>query len=123
MAKVTGIGGIFITANENEALQKWYEECLGVPRGDHGANEFKWKEMSGKEASSIFWIANTNDDYFKPSKSPYIINFRVDDLEALLADLRAKGAQTSAEIKDETYGRFGWVTDPSATKIELWQPK
>ena len=123
MAKVTGIGGIFIKASNNESLQNWYQENLGIQRSASGTAEFKWTEKeTGADAFSIFHVFSKEDKYFDPSTSQFMINFRVDDLDGILDQLRKNGVKVFDEIQVESYGRFGWNEDPNGNKVELWEP-
>lgn len=124
MGRVTGIGGIFIKSENSNELQAWYETALGIKRSGDGVAEFHWKEKeTGVDAFSIFHVFSKADKYFDPSKAPYMINFRVDNLDEILSQLREKGVKVFPEIQEETYGRFGWIEDPAGNKVELWEPK
>jgi predicted enzyme related to lactoylglutathione lyase len=122
--RVTGIGGIFFKAKNPELLREWYRRHLGVPIEAWGGAAFRWKSDdnpsgTGTTAWSIF---EPDTKYFGPGESPFMINFRVADLHALIALLRAEGCQVEDKTDDSEYGKFGWVTDPEGTRIELWEP-
>jgi predicted enzyme related to lactoylglutathione lyase len=120
MAKVTGLGGIFFKANDPAALSAWYAKHLGLPVDDWGGVRFDDNpDRPGYTLWSPF-AADTN--YFAPSTQPYMINFRVDDLDALLTQLRTDGVEVDDRVDESEYGRFGWIMDPEGRRIELWQP-
>lgn len=123
MERVRGIGGIFFKARDPKALARWYAEHLGVPVEDWGGARFVWRDHDARGDASTVWSPFAADTgYFAPSTAPFMINFRVDDLDAMLAQLRAAGAQVDPKVEDSEYGRFGWAFDPDGNKIELWQP-
>lgn len=126
MAKVTGIGGIFFKAKEPEALRRWYQEHLGIPMDPEGEWwSFTWRDRDepGRIGRTV-WAAFPEDtSYFEPSRSSFMFNFRVDDLDAALAELRAAGVEVLEQIEEYEYGRFGWILDPEGNKIELWEPR
>ena len=118
MPRVTGIGGVFIRAHDAEALRGWYSEHLGITiDGDSGA-QFTW--TSG--GSTVFSIFAASSPYFGRPDQPCMINFRVDDLGAMLAQLRADGVEVIDATEDAAYGKFGWAVDPEGNRFELWQP-
>ena len=114
MERVLGIGGYFLRAADPAALGAWYRDCLGLDADEHGL----WRPDGGPTVFATF-----------PSDTPYLgsartmLGFRVHDLDAMLAQLRAAGADVAGEVQDLAgVGRFGWVTDPEGNRIELWQP-
>lgn len=120
MAKVTGLGGIFFKSRDPTALAAWYAEYLGLPVDDWGGVRFDEDE---ERAGYTLWSAFAADStYFAPSAQPFMVNFRVDDLDALLAQLRAAGVEVDPRVDESEFGRFGWIMDPDGTRIELWQP-
>ena len=117
MAKITGLGGIFYKVADPAATQQWYQETLGVG-GEWGAVfPFKADNPQGFALLSPFKAAT---DYFAPSEAPFMINLRVDDLDAMISDLAAKDVSILGR-QDEDYGRFAWIMDPDGIKIELFQ--
>jgi predicted enzyme related to lactoylglutathione lyase len=118
MERVTGIGGVFFRAQDPEALNAWYAEHLGVGGGP-GTDEV-WDQEAGPTVWSAF---DAGTDYFGRREQAWMVNFRVTDLDAMLTQLRAAGAQVDEKIVDEAYGRFGWATDPEGNRFELWEPK
>ncbi len=117
MAKVTGLGGIFYKVRDTAATQAWYQEKLGVG-GEWGAMfPFAADSADGFSLLSPF---KAETDYFAPSDLPFMINLRVDDLDALLVELKAKGVEPIG-VEVEDYGKFAWIIDPDGVKIELWE--
>lgn len=117
MAKVIGLGGLFYKVADTAATQKWYQEMLGVG-GEWGAMfPFKNDDPEGYTVLSPFKAAT---DYFAPSEAAFMINLRVDDLDAMIAELEGKGIAILGR-KDEDYGKFAWILDPDGIKIELFQ--
>ena len=124
MRRVTGIGGIFFKAKDAAALRAWYQKHLSIDVQDWGGAAFRWIDEAGElTAGTTVWsIGPADGDYFAPSKSSFMINYRVADLHAVLHALRAEGCNVIDKTDDSEYGKFGWVTDPEGNKIELWQP-
>jgi predicted enzyme related to lactoylglutathione lyase len=119
--RVTGIGGVFFKARDPQALAAWYRDQLGVPV-EVSQTYGTFKSISSGEPT--VWSAFPADTgYFAPSSAPFMLNYRVRNLDAMLAQLRAAGAQVEQRIEEYDYGRFGWVTDPEGNRIELWQPR
>ncbi|MEU2616904.1 VOC family protein [Streptomyces sp. NPDC007157] len=116
MERVLGIGGHFLRAADPAALTAWYRDCLGLDIDDHGL----WHQQAGP---TVFAAFESGTDYFGSPAQQTMLNFRVGDLDAMLAQLRAAGADVAEETQDmDGVGRFGWVTDPEGNRIELWQP-
>lgn len=116
MERVLGIGGYFLRATDPAALGAWYRDVLGLDAGEHGV----WQQADGP---TVFATFDADTDYFGARTQGAMLNFRVRDLEAMLAQLRAAGAAVAAETQEmDGVGRFGWVTDPEGNRIELWQP-
>ncbi len=120
MERVLGIGGIFFKAKDPARLKAWYRDHLGLPADEQGETMFP---MQGGPGSFLIWAPFPEDTtYFEPSKAPFMLNFRVKDLHAMLAQLRAAGATVDEKVQEEPYGKFGWVMDPEGNRIELWEP-
>jgi predicted enzyme related to lactoylglutathione lyase len=116
MERVLGIGGHFIRAADPAALGAWYRDCLGLDADENGL----WVQRAGP---TVFAAFESGTDYFGSRDQQVMLNFRVRDLDAMLAQLRAKGADVSSDAQDmDGVGRFGWVTDPEGNRVELWQP-
>ncbi|HEV7485200.1 MAG TPA: VOC family protein [Thermoanaerobaculia bacterium] len=125
MEKVTGIGGIFFKASDSKSLGAWYRDNLGIPVDpSYGGASFEWrdKEQPDVVGTTVWSTFPSTTKYFDPTVAPFMINYRVDDLDAMLAQLREAGATVDEKISDEGYGRFGWATDPEGNRFELWQP-
>ena len=111
-----GIGGYFIRAADPAALGTWYRDCLGLDTDENGL----WSQEAGP---TVFATFEPGTDYFGSRTQQTMLNFRVRNLDAMLAQLRAKGADVAEEAQDmEGVGLFGWVTDPEGNRVELWQP-
>ena len=125
MKRVTGIGGIFFKTQDPQALYQWYEKHLGIPRAADGTSTtFEWREVDEPEVKgmTVWSIFPRDTRYFDPSAAPFMINYRVDDLDALLAALQEEGVQIDPHREDYDYGRFAWIMDPDGNRIELWEP-
>jgi len=124
MKRVTGIGGIFFQAKDPAALGAWYRTHLGIDVKSWGGAAFDWVDDDGKPVggTTAWSIASMGSDHFAPSKAPFMVNYRVADLDALLAALRAEGCQVLDKTESSEYGKFGWVMDPEGNKVELWEP-
>jgi len=122
MRKVTGIGGVFFKADNPENLYQWYEKHLGIAR-EHGYVAFPWREDKNpeEEGMTTWSIFSKQSNYFAPSVSSVMINYRVEDLDGLLEALQADGV-TVVKREDSDYGNFAWIMDPEGNKIELWEP-
>lgn len=122
MEKVTGIGGYFLRAADPATLTAWYRDVLGVDFGEHGL----WQQPAGP---TVFAAFEADTDYLgiRPDgqdRQQTMLNFRVADLDAMLAQLRNAGAEVAPETQQlDGIGRFGWVTDPEGNRIELWEPE
>jgi catechol 2,3-dioxygenase-like lactoylglutathione lyase family enzyme len=119
MQRVLGIGGIFFKAQDPKGLQSWYEQHLGLPTDADGYVVFR-TAGSGEEAVWAPFAADTA--YFAPSTAPFMVNFRVDHLDAMLDQLRAQGVEIQGGPEGTEQGRFAWLLDPEGNKIELWEP-
>jgi predicted enzyme related to lactoylglutathione lyase len=124
MKRVTGIGGIFFKARDPAVLCAWYKQHLGIDVQQWGGAAFDWADDAGKPVKgTTAWSVNSMDSTtFAPSTAPFMINYRVADLAALLAALRREGCNVLDKTDDSEYGKFGWVIDPEGNKVELWQP-
>jgi predicted enzyme related to lactoylglutathione lyase len=121
MKRVTGIGGIFFKARDAEGMRAWYKTHLGIDVQPWGGAAFNWTGDDGKPAAgTTIWNVSAMDD--SHYAAPFMINYRVADLDALLAALRAEGCNVVGDSEDSEYGKFGWVLDPEGNKVELWQP-
>jgi predicted enzyme related to lactoylglutathione lyase len=124
MKRVTGIGGVFFKARDPRALAEWYRRHLGLAVEDWGGCAFRWAgdDNPGGVGSTVWSPFPQDSGYFAPSQAPFMINYRVHDLHALLALLRSEGCEVDAKVEESDYGKFGWVMDPEGNRLELWQP-
>ena len=119
---VTGIGGVFIKAKDPKALAAWYRDVLGLPLQPWGGAALRYDAPQHPPAAA--WSAfAASSSYFAPSTAPFMINYAVDDMDAILARLHAKGVEPLKRTDDDTSGKFAWVLDPEGNKVELWEPK
>lgn len=120
MARVTGIGGVFIKAADPKALSDWYRQVLGMDVQSWGGAVFR-----GPHAAAQVWSAfPASSDHFEPSKASFMINLTVDDIDGVLAHAAAAGVHPIArDDESDPNGRFAWLLDPAGVKIELWQPR
>ncbi len=123
MARVIGIGGVFFRSGDPEGLYAWYEKHLGLHR-TQGGILFPWRQAGdgGKERMTVWSLFPRDTDYFGPSSPAFMVNYVVDDLDGMVASLRAAGAPVEYGPAESEYGRFAWVTDPEGNRVELWQP-
>ena len=124
--RVTGIGGVFLKARDPKALGAWYKETLGIPLRDDGQWALlQWREREDPErvGTTVWSLFPSDTTYFAPGQATFMINYRVRDLDRMLARLRALGVAVDSKVAEEFNGKFAWVVDPEGNKIELWEPK
>lgn len=121
--RVTGIGGVFFRAKDPKALLGWYRRHLGM-RIEGNVGLFTWRSATEarRKGHTVWAIFPADTDYFGERGAAFMINYRVKELDVILARLRSEGVAVDPRIEDSEYGRFGWVTDPEGNRIELWQP-
>ena len=124
MAKVTGIGGVFLKCRgDSAALAAWYQTHLGLPLETWGGAILRWPDDKAEDQGLTVWsLADKDSQWFSPSDSAFMINNRVDDMDALLAQLRAAGIEIVGGPESHENGKFAWIMDPDGNKVELWQP-
>jgi catechol 2,3-dioxygenase-like lactoylglutathione lyase family enzyme len=122
MKRVTGIGGIFFKSADPKALGAWYRDHLGLNVTDWGGAIFEWGGDGSGKGMTLWNPFKSDTDYFGPGAAGFMINFRVDDLHALLAALKNEGCDVVERTDESEHGKFGWVIDPDGNKVELWQP-
>ena len=124
MKRVTGIGGIFFNAADPATLRAWYKRHLGIDVQDWGGTAFTWADPAGNPTTgmTVWSIGAAESNHFAPSKATFMVNYRVENLAALLQALREEGCNVLEKVDDSEYGKFGWVIDPEGNKVELWQP-
>jgi len=120
--RITGVGGVFFKAKDPKALAAWYRDVLGLPLEVWGGAMLRYD--APKHPSALIWSTfPASTKYFAPSASPFMINYAVDDMDAILSRLEAKGVTVLKRTDDDPNGRFAWILDPEENKIELWEPK
>jgi predicted enzyme related to lactoylglutathione lyase len=124
MRRVTGIGGVFFQAKDPVALRAWYQRHLGIDVQEWGGTAFVWADEAGKPIGgmTVWSIHDAGGKLYEPSRSTFMVNYRVEDLTALLRALRDEGCDVLDKTDDSEFGKFGWVMDPEGNKVELWQP-
>jgi predicted enzyme related to lactoylglutathione lyase len=124
MKRVTGIGGIFFKAKDAPALRSWYQRHLGIDVQEWGGTAFTWADADGKPVGgmTVWSVAAQDSTQFAPGNASFMVNYRVEDLHALVGALKAEGCNVLDDISDSEYGKFAWVIDPEGNKVELWQP-
>ena len=125
MAKVTGIGGVFFkSTGDHAALAAWYQKHLGMPLESWGGAMLRWPDDRAADKGVTVWhVAKKDTEWFAPSNASFMINYRVDDLSGLLANLGAAGIEVLKGPESDETGAFAWIADPDGNKVELWEPK
>src|SRR2546423_8052288 len=117
MGRVTGLGGVFFKAEDPERMYAWYETHLGLKK-DEGGVLFRWREAKSDVPGTTVWaIFGKDTKYFNPSTAPFMLNYRVEDIDAMLERLRSEGVKVDDRREDSEYGRFAWVMDPEGNRI------
>src|SRR5215472_2322024 len=121
--RIIGIGGVFFKSDNRDQMREWYSKHLGFT--DKGEVMLPWREHDDpqKEHVTVWSVFPSSTKYFDPGHAPFMINYIVDDMDALLDRLKQEGVKIDPKRMDESYGRFAWIYDPDGNKIELWQPK
>ncbi|GAB3647735.1 VOC family protein [Echinicola sediminis] len=123
MKKVTGIGGIFFKCKNPDQMKEWYAQNLGLNTDQYGTT-FEWRQSDepDKKGFSQWSPFSDNTTYFQPSEKEFMVNYRVENLEALVIQLKRDGVEITDEIEVYEYGKFIHIMDPEGNKIELWEP-
>jgi glyoxylase I family protein len=111
--RITGIGGVFFRARQRDDLAGWYHDVLGLPTTD---------AATAKLGDTVWAAFDLRTTYFGSDRQQYMVNYRVDDLEAAIVRLREAGATVAPDIQQDEYGRFAWAVDPEGMRFELWEP-
>lgn len=119
MAKITGLGGVFVKARDPKALRAWYADVLGLTIDEWGGAQL-WND--GPRNYGVWSAFDAGTKYFAPSDKAFMINFRVDDADGMIARAKEKGAQVLDRGEDTPDGKFRYVVDPEGTLLELFQP-
>lgn len=124
MARVTGIGGVFIKgAGKGSELAAWYEKNLGLSLESWGGAILRWTDDKAEDGGLTVWsTADTDTKWFSPSESSFMINYRVDNMNELLDHLKQNGVEILKGPDSEENGKFAWIMDPDGNKVELWEP-
>ncbi len=123
MARVTGIGGVFLRTKDPKAMAKWYSEHLGITLADFNGTAFHWSDELPAGTGMTAWSTFPEDtSYLGEAQQQVMINYRVDDLDALLATLSAAGVWIDPKRETYAYGQFAWIKDCDGNRLELWQP-
>ena len=124
MARVTGIGGVFFKSrNDSKTLAGWYQEHLGMPFESWGGAVLKWPDDKADDEGLTVWhVARKDSQWFSPSEATFMINYRVDNLDEMIAQLKAKGIEILSGPETHENGKFAWIMDPEGNKVELWEP-
>lgn len=119
MARVVGIGGLFIKSSQPAVLQAWYRDVLGMPLEEWGGAVLHRSEAT--PSYQVWTVFPSNTTYYEPSTSPYMLNLAVDDMQGMIEHIRSRGADISGGPETNEFGTFAWILDPDGNKIELWQ--
>ena len=124
MAKITGIGGVFIkSAGKGSELAAWYQQNLGLELESWGGSILKWPDDKAEDGGLTVWsTADSASKWFGPSESSFMINYRVDNMDELLDQLKQNGVEILKGPDSEENGKFAWIMDPDGNKVELWEP-
>lgn len=124
MARITGIGGIFFkSTGDHAALAAWYQKHLGLVLEPWGGAILRWPDDKGGDQGVTVWsVAKADTKWFAPSNASFMVNYRVDDLDGLLANLKAAGIEPLDAPQSDDNGKFAWIVDPDGNKVELWEP-
>ena len=124
MAKVTGIGGVFFkSTSDHKALAEWYSRNLGIQLEPWGGAILKWTEDKSDDGGLTVWNAAAKDTkWFSPSTASFMINYRIDNMTEMLAQLQRNGVEIHKGPESHENGKFAWIIDPDGNKVELWEP-
>lgn len=124
MAKVTGIGGVFFkSTNDNAALSKWYSDMLSISLEVWGGAVLNWQNDTAEDGGMTVWnVAEKGSEWFAPSTSSFMINYRVDDMAGIIEHLTKNGVEIHSGPESHENGKFAWIIDPDGNKVELWEP-
>ncbi len=124
MAKVTGIGGVFFkSTDDNAALAKWYSDVLGIKLEEWGGAVLNWQDDKAEDGGITVWtVAAKDSEWFAPSTSSFMFNYRIDNMDEMIAHLTANDVAIHSGPESHENGKFAWIIDPEGNKIELWEP-
>jgi predicted enzyme related to lactoylglutathione lyase len=124
MGRVTGLGGMFFKSRDPKGTLDWYRTHLGIDSADWGGFAFQWLEKDRPEQTGYtVWSAFPEDTkHFAPGDQSFMVNFRVSDLDGLMAALKQAGVEVVGAVEQHENGKFAWILDPEGRKVELWEP-
>lgn len=124
MAKVTGIGGVFFkSTNDHKKLAEWYSNNLGITLEPWGGAVLNWPVDTADDRGLTVWnVADKDTKWFNPSAASFMINYRIDNMAEMLAQLQRNGVEILKGPESHENGRFAWIVDPDGNKVELWEP-
>jgi predicted enzyme related to lactoylglutathione lyase len=124
MARITGIGGVFFkSTGDHKKLAEWYASNLGLKLEGWGGAILKWPDDTANDKGLTVWsVAAPDTKWFQPSSASFMINYRVDSLDGMLAQLKANGIEPVKGPDSDANGKFAWIVDPDGNKVELWEP-
>ena len=124
MAKVTGIGGVFFkSTGDHKKLAEWYGKNLGIQFESWGGGILKWPDDKANDGGLTVWhVAEKDSKWFSPSTSSFMINYRIDNMDEMLAQLKQNGVEILKGPDTDVNGKFAWILDPDGNKVELWEP-
>jgi predicted enzyme related to lactoylglutathione lyase len=124
MAKVTGIGGVFFkSTGDHKKLAEWYSRNLGMPLEPWGGAILKWPDDKSDDRGLTVWhVADKSTEWFAPATAGFMINYRVDSMAEMLAQLQRNGVEIWKGPESHENGTFAWILDPDGNKVELWEP-
>ncbi|MES2306519.1 MAG: VOC family protein [Gemmatimonadota bacterium] len=124
MARITGIGGVFFkSTGDKDALAAWYQKHLGMPAEAWGGTVLRWPADTAEDKGLTVWtLAGKDSKWFAPSESSFMINYRIDNMDEMVAQLRAGGVELLKGPESHENGKFAWIMDPEGNKVELWEP-
>ena len=124
MARVTGVGGVFLRSADPKALGAWYAKHLGMNVEEWGGAILRWPDDKANDDGVTVWnLTEQGGSWFEPSKSAFMINYRIDDMAGMVKQLAAAGIALLKGPDDAENGKFAWILDPEGNKVELWEPR
>ena len=125
MARITGIGGVFFKSKgDHKALATWYQKHLGIKLESWGGAVLRWPQDTVEDKGATAWkVAENDTKWFSPSESSFMINYRIDNMDEMIAQLKNGGIEILKGPELHENGKFAWIMDPDGNKVELWEPK
>lgn len=124
MAKITGIGGVFFKTQNPQELNEWYKKHLGLNLEEWGGAILNWQNNLAEDKGLTVWsTASADTKWFSPSESSFMVNYRIDNMDEMLVQLKAGNIEVLKGPEYHENGVFAWIMDPAGNKLELWEPK